>query len=217
MERSGRFITLEGPEGSGKSTQARRLATRLERAGFIVLLTREPGGTATGEAIRDILQHDKAGEPICTEAEALLFLACRAQLVRHVILPALERGTWVVCDRFADSTTAYQGFGRGLDLETVLAMNAFAVGAATPDLTLLLDLDVAAGFERLQQRNRDTVAGHDRLERESRDFHERVRAGYHELARRWPERYRVIRADAQPDEVEQRIWEVVAYALPHKA
>ena len=121
----GKFITFEGPEGSGKTTQARRLVEKLQAAGKKVLYTREPGGTKTGEAIRNILQHDLAGEPIADECEVLLYAASRAQLVRKVILPALEAGTWVVSDRFADSTTVYQGYGRGFPVEDMLRINDF--------------------------------------------------------------------------------------------
>ena len=191
---SGRFITFEGPEGGGKTTQARRLVTHLEAAGHTVLYTREPGGTPTGEAIRDILQHDRAGEPICAEAEVLLFAASRAQLVRRVIRPALEQGIWVVADRFMDSTTVYQGFGRGFPVERMIEINAFAVGETVPDLTLLLDVEVEHGFRRLRARQESGGGGPDRMEREARAFHERVRAGYLELARRWPERFRIIDA-----------------------
>ena len=207
MTRRGKFITFEGPEGGGKSTQIRHLARRLEQAGLEVLLTREPGGTATGELVREILQHDRAGEPICPETETLLFEACRAQLVRRVIRPALDRGAWVLCDRFADSTTAYQGFARGFPIPTVLALNRFAMGVTRPDLTILLDLPVRTGMRRLSGRS--GPAGRDRIEREARAFHERVRDGYRTLARRWPGRFRVIRASQSVDRVSARVWEVV--------
>ncbi|MBU1694575.1 MAG: dTMP kinase [Verrucomicrobia bacterium] len=202
----GKFITFEGPEGSGKTTQARRLLARLEKDGYSVLYAREPGGTPTGEAIREILQYDKAGEPICRETEVLLFAASRAQLVRHVILPALESGRQVVCDRFADSTTAYQGFGRNFPVEQMLAINEFAINDANPDLTLLLDVEVSLGFERLTRRHAATASTWDRIEREERAFHEQVRRGYLELARRWPERFRVVDAGRDMDVVEQEIW-----------
>ena len=210
----GKLITFEGPEGSGKTTQARRLLARLEKEGYAVLYAREPGGTPTGEAIRDILQYDKAGEPICRETEVLLFAASRAQLVRHVILPALESGRQVVCDRFADSTTAYQGFGRGFSIEQMLTINQFAVNGAIPDLTVLLDVEVSLGFERLTKRHEATASTWDRIEREERAFHERVRRGYLELARRWPERFRVVDAGRDPDAVEQEIWGHVRHLLP---
>ncbi|MBW7907615.1 MAG: dTMP kinase [Kiritimatiellae bacterium] len=211
--RAGRFITFEGPEGGGKTTQAKRLLARLRDAGRDVLYTREPGGTPTGEAIREILQHDKAGEPLCDQTEVFLFAASRAQLVRRVILPALERGTVVVCDRFADSTTAYQGYGRGFSVEQMLAINAFAIDGAEPDVTLLLDLPIRIGFERVEGRQRQLFEDVDRIEREAREFHERVRNGYLELAARWPTRFRTIDATRTPDEVEQTVWEIVQGVL----
>jgi dTMP kinase len=205
----GKFITLEGPEGGGKSTHIRRLAARLQAAGREVLLTREPGGTPMGEAIRGLLQHDHAGEPVCAEAELLLFEASRAQLVRTVILPALRRGAWVLCDRFADSTTAYQGYGRGMDRETILALNAHAMGECVPDLTLLMDIEVQAGRDRLAQRNLELKTTSDRIEREAVDFHERVRAGFLALAARWPDRIKVVNVTRDPELVAADIWALV--------
>jgi len=210
---AGLFITFEGPEGSGKSTQIARLAARLEGEGHDVVTTREPGGTPTGEAIRGILQHDAAGEPICAEAETLLFEASRAQLVRHVIRPALNRGSVVICDRFADSTTAYQGYGRGFDIEAILRLHAFALAGTEPDLTLLIDVDVDEGFRRLQTRHAGTSRGLDRMERESLDFHSRVYAGYHALARRWPRRFRVVDGAPAPELVHGVVWALVKKAI----
>jgi dTMP kinase len=207
--RRGKFITFEGPEGGGKTTQAKRLLARLTGEGHEVIYTREPGGTPTGEAIREILQYDKAGEPLCDEAEVLLFSASRAQLVRTVIIPALERGTHVICDRFADSTTVYQGYGRGFDIEQMLAINNFAIKGAIPDLTLLMDVDVSIGFERIASRQRELFQKSDRIEREARAFHERVRNGYLELAARWPERFRKVNAMREAGEVEIDVWKRV--------
>lgn len=209
----GRFITFEGPEGSGKSTQARNLAVRLEAAGIPLLMTREPGGTPLGEAVRGILQHDTVGGAIAPEAELLLFAASRAQLVRTVIVPALEKGTWVVCDRFADSTTAYQGYGRGFGVEPVLAINGFALGGLQPDLTVLLDLEVSRGFERLHERNQQSGGKRDRIERESMSFHECVRRGYLELAQRWPDRFCVIPSDRDERAVLEDVWQAVRARL----
>jgi len=158
-----------------------------------------------------VLQHDQAGETPTPEAELLLFAASRAQLVRQVILPALDSGAWVVCDRFADSTTAYQGYGRGFPLPAVRAINDFAIGAATPDLTILLDLPVADGFARLAERQARDGAGPDRMEREARAFHERVRAGYLELAAQSPERFFVVDARASADAVAEHIWKRVQH------
>jgi dTMP kinase len=209
----GKFITFEGPEGSGKSTHIQGLAERLRAAGIDVLVTREPGGTPTGEAIRGLLQHDRAGEPIAAEAELLLFEASRAQLVQRVIVPALRQGTWVLCDRFADSTTAYQGYGRGFNLKSVLAINGFAVQGCVPDMTLLLDVSIAQGFRRLTHRNRKRRTPHDRFEREHRGFHERVRAGFLKLARRWPKRICVIDTARPLPVVADEIWRRVRDVL----
>lgn len=208
----GRFITLEGPEGAGKSTQAKALIARLEARGLEVMYSREPGGTPLGEAIRGILQYNAAGEAPCPESEVLLFEASRAQLVRHVILPALERGTWVVCDRFADSTTAYQGFGRGFPVDMMEMVNAFAIGPAVPDLTLLFDVDVAAGLERCAQR-KGIPTKHDRIESEALDFHQRVRQGYLALAEKYPQRFRLVDASQPVEAVSECVWSVVSDAF----
>lgn len=209
----GRLITFEGPEGSGKTTQAHTLTRRLQERGVEALYTREPGGTKTGEALRRILQFDQAGEPLCRETEVLLFAASRAQLVRQVILPALERGCWVVCDRFADSTTAYQGFGRGLSIEDMLAINRFAIDGAVPDVSFLLDVDVDTGLERLRRRHEQNGLALDRIEREDRAFHDRVRTGYLELARRWPERFIVVDARRSEREVADEVWGTIERLL----
>ena len=210
---SGLFITFEGPEGCGKSTQIARLVKHLEAAGHDVLTTREPGGTPTGEAIRDILQHDVAGEDICAETETLLFESSRAQLVRHVIRPALEKGTIVISDRFADSTTAYQGYGRGFDVETLLTLHDFALGGTEPDLTLLVDVNIEEGFRRVHGRNQEKQTVLDRMERESLAFHQRVYDGYHAMAKRWPDRFRVIDGCREPAIVFDDVLAVVMKAI----
>ena len=209
----GKFITFEGPEGSGKSTQIRLLAELLDTQGIDVCCTREPGGTAAGESIRNILQHDAAGESLADRAELLLFTASRAQLMNQVILPALDAGSWVLCDRFIDSTLAYQGFARGMDIATLDAINQFAIYTRVPDLTLLLDLDVDTGFRRLEERYSRGEESHDRFEREARAFHHRVHDGYHQLAAREPKRFRIIDADRSKEHVSSDIWHVVKEAL----
>jgi len=210
---SGKFITFEGPEGSGKSTQIRLLAEKLEAHGIEVCCTREPGGTATGEAIRNILQHDAVDEQLDERAELLLFTASRAQLMEQVILPALERGVWVLCDRFIDSTMAYQGFARGMDIDTLDRINDFAIHGHRPDLTLLLDLEIERGFERLNHRYADNAGSADRFEREARDFHHRVRDGYHKLTKREPERFRIVNSDRPIEAVSDEIWNQIKGAL----
>lgn len=210
---SGKFITFEGPEGSGKSTQVRLLAEKLEVQGIEVSSTREPGGTETGEAIRNILQHDAVDECLGERAELLLFTASRAQLMKQVILPALERGAWVLCDRFIDSTLAYQGFARGMDIDTLGRINDFAIHGRKPDLTLLLDLDIERGFERLEDRYANGAGAADRFEREARDFHHRVREGYHKLAQREPKRFRIVNTDPPIHTISDEIWNLVKEAL----
>jgi len=197
----GVFITFEGPEGGGKSTQIRLLADALQSHGREVVLAREPGGTAAGEVIRNLLQHDAAGENLCAAAETLLFSASRAQLVHEVIVPALARGAVVLCDRFADSTTAYQGYGRGFDPEALAQLHAFALGNHWPDVTLLLDLPVELGFARIQTRQGRAEKTLDRMERETQEFHARVAEGFRLLAERYPDRFRMLDATRRPDQV----------------
>ena len=194
MAKRGLFITFEGSEGCGKSTQIRRIAQKLRDLGREVITLREPGGTAIGEKIRNLLQYDETASSMTPEAELLLFAASRAQLVREVMLPALERGDIVLCDRFLDSTTVYQGVARALPPGDVASINAFAVGGTLPDLTLLLDLAAAEGRSRASLRKGPA----DRMEQEDGEFYEAVRRGYLELADAHPERFRVI--DASPSE-----------------
>jgi len=194
-----RFITFEGPEGAGKSTQIRRLAERLEAAGDEVVLTREPGGTPLGEAIRGLLQHDAAGEAPVPAAEAYLFAASRAQHVANLIRPALERGAWVLSDRFVDSSAAYQGAGREFEVGDILQLNALAVGGLMPRITFLLDISPEDAADRMKDR------AADRIESEARAFHERVRAGFLALAKNEPTRFCLIDATASEDEIAAQI------------
>ncbi|HHU15880.1 MAG: dTMP kinase [Kiritimatiellae bacterium] len=201
----GVFITFEGPEASGKSTHIRLLAERLRERGITVTLTREPGGTPLCEAIRRLLQHDGSGEAPVPQAEVLLFLASRAQHVARVIEPALARGEWVLCDRFSDSTLAYQGYGRGFDLAQLRAIDAFATRERTPDLTVLLDVTPETSRQRLRTRQVENAAAPDRIEREADAFHARLRAGFLELAATEPERFVVLTTEREPDEVAAEI------------
>lgn len=201
----GIFITFEGPEGSGKSTQIRLLTERLHHSGIQTLLTREPGGTHTGEAIRNLLQHDSSDAEMAHRTEVLLFCASRAQIVEQVIQPALEQGTWVLCDRFTDSTLAYQGYGRGFAVEELRALNRFATGGLTPDLTLLLDIPVDESFRRIHARTAEI----DRIERAERVFHERLRAGYLELAAAEPARFRVLSSMRAVEQTRIEIWQLM--------
>lgn len=208
MARIGKFITFEGGEGCGKSTHIERLVARLRDAGHPVLVTREPGGTEVGEQIRHILQYSRQSAGMVCETELLLFCASRAQLVREVILPALNSGQTVVCDRFLDSTTVYQGVGRKIDSNTVAAINRVAVGNCIPDLTLVIDLDPRIGLERA--RGRELF---DRMENQSLEFYQRVRQGYLELARHEPRRVKVIDGNQPVETVERIIWEHVSGVL----
>jgi dTMP kinase len=202
----GLFITFEGGEGCGKSTQVARLAARLRALGKTVVTTREPGGTLIGEEIRHVLQYSKAGRGMFPETEVLLFSAARAQHVRELILPALARGAIVICDRFADSTTVYQGVARKLDAKAVARLNEFAVDVCRPHLTLLLDLDVRLGMERSQQRQMTF----DRMQEQKLDFYERVRRGYRALAKREPTRIKIVDATPPADTVESAVWRIVS-------
>jgi dTMP kinase len=209
----GVFITFEGSEGCGKSTQVQRLATRLEQEGVPVLVTREPGGTAIGEKIRDLLQFAPESFAMTPETEVLLFEASRSQLVRETIQPALEKGTVVISDRFFDSTTVYQGVARKLSPEIVEALNAFAVGAARPDLTFVLDVDVATARARMLRRVRPAVVV-DRMEQEPVEFYERVCAGYRELAKREPDRVVLMEGSQSASEIEQQVWDTLSRRFP---
>ena len=210
--RKGIFITFEGGEGCGKSTQVQRLKAALERKGISVLLTREPGGTRLAELIRSLLK-DEAEDPPCDRAELLLFLAARAQLVKNVIRPALEAGTWVISDRFSDSTLAYQGYGRGLSLDVISAANDFACEGLKPDRTILLDVDPVTSRARMRGREASTNTKADRIERAGDDFHARLRKGFLELAAAEPSRIVTIDASGTEDDVWERVWKSLTHML----
>lgn len=215
----GIFITLEGGEGSGKSTQAQALAGRLRDNGYLVCLTEEPMGTPLGRAVKEIFERQAgAGEEIVSGyAELFLFEAARAQHVRDVIRPALDRGEIVVCDRFADSTTAYQGYGRGLELREVETCNYIATGGLQPDLTLLLDIDPETGLARAEEGTNN--AEHQRRDPdsiglESLQFHKVVRDGFLAIAKADPERVVVVDASKPAAEVTDAIWPAVSERIP---
>jgi dTMP kinase len=208
------FLTFEGGEGCGKSTQIQRLAERLRKLGCEVVVTREPGGTEIGEQLRHLLQFSKAGYAMSPETELLLFAASRAQLVRELIQPALDRGAIVLADRFLDSTTVYQGVARHIDPAEVAAINHFAVGACMPALTFLLDLAPAEARVRLARRQ-DPNATPDRMESQPAEFYEAVRRGYVALAAREPNRIRLLDATESIDALESRVWQAVEAKLAH--
>lgn len=204
---SGRFITVEGGEGAGKTTQLAFMREYLERAGCRVVLTREPGGTVLGEEIRALLLgHRRVGMDSATET--LLMFAARAEHLEKVIRPALASGCWVLCDRFTDATYAYQGGGRGLPLERIAILEDWVQGDLRPDLTLLFDLPVTTGMVRAAKRG-----SADRFEREDRDFFERVRATYLERAGRDPDRHRIVNADRPVETVRTEVEAILAGLL----
>jgi len=200
------FITFEGGEGCGKSVQSRRLYRRLLKAGVPVLLTHEPGVTALGKRITRLLKWSKDIK-ISPMAELLLFNTSRAQLVEEVIRPNLEKGVNVICDRYADSTTAYQGYGRKLDMATVKAVNRLGTQGLAPDLTVLLDMPVKEGLARKNDKNKD------RFETESVNFHRNVREGYLKMADAEPERWLVVDATQSKDKIAVIIWQKVSQLL----
>ncbi len=205
------FITLEGPDGSGKTTQSRLLAEWMQEQGYPVLLVREPGGTPIGERVREIL-HDPAHVGMVPWAEVFLFCASRAQLVAEVIRPALAAGRIVLCDRYADSTLAYQGYGRGLDLESLRMVLHLATGGLVPDLTFCLDVLPEEGLSRRLQGGGEW----NRLDREALEFHRRVRAGYLELAGREPRRWVIVDASRPVDAVQADLRAILLERLPQR-
>lgn len=203
---NGYFITFEGSEGCGKTTQIEALAKALEAQGKTVLITREPGGTLIGEKIRNLLQDPSHKNDISDMTELLLFSASRAELITSRIQPALSRGEIVICDRFYDSTFVYQGLGRAIDMNIVEQLNQITVGTLKPDLTILLDLDAKIGIERAKSRQSGEL---DRIENESLTFFEAVRNGYLELAKKEPERFKTIDGLLSVDAIKKIIWDTV--------
>ena len=211
--RLGVFITFEGPDGSGKSTQARILAERLRREGYSVLETAEPGGTPIGQQIRRILL-DPANRELRPIPELLLMFAARAQNVEQSVLPALAEGKIVVSDRFTDSSIAYQGAGHELGRETVLEVDRIACHGLVPDLTLCIDIDTETGLARAHSRNQNHEM---RYEQQGAEFHQRVRAAYHDLARREPQRFRLIDGNGSPEQIAEKVWQEVAAVLAKRS
>lgn len=203
---NGYFITFEGSEGCGKTTQIEALAKALEAQGKTVLITREPGGTLIGEKIRNLLQDPSHKNDISDMTELLLFSASRAELITSRIQPALSRGEIVICDRFYDSTFVYQGLGRAINMNIVEQLNQITVGTLKPDLTILLDLDAKIGIERAKSRQSGEL---DRIENESLAFFEAVRNGYLELAKKEPERFKTIDGLLSVDAIKKIIWDTV--------
>ncbi len=212
--RPGLFITFEGPDGSGKSTQIGFLAERLRTAGYSILESVEPGGTPIGKKIRRILL-DPENQELCPTAELLLMFAARAQNVEQWIIPALEAGRIVLSDRFTDSTIAYQGVGRGLGIDTVLAVDRIACHGVVPDLTLVIDIDTESGLARAHSRNRHRAGiKESRIDEQALDFHEKVRHAYHALTQSEPQRVRLIDGNAPPETIAKQVWDVVEPILP---
>jgi dTMP kinase len=208
---AGLFITFEGLDGCGKTTQIRLLSRALRDHGRTVVETAEPGGTDIGRQIRRILL-DPVNQAIHSRTELLLYFGSRAQNVEEVIRPALSRGQDVICDRFTDSTVVYQGCGRGLDTQMILDLDRIACAGLAPDLTILIDIDLDTSLRRARRRNERTDVSESRIDEESHAFHERVRRGYLGLAKQYPERYRVIDGSGSFEEVAELIWKAVA---PH--
>lgn len=205
--KKGIFISLEGIEGTGKTTQARLLSKRLVEKGYEVILTQEPGGTVIGNRIREILLHVDHRE-MSYMTELLLYNADRAQHLSERIIPALNEGKVVITDRFTDSTVAYQGYGRGIDIHLIMSINNLATKGIKPHLTLLFDLDVETGLKRNKGINKV-----DRLELENVEFHKKVRDGYFQIAKKEPERVKIVDASMPAEHVAEKVWEVVKWRL----
>ncbi|MFA6104774.1 MAG: dTMP kinase [Victivallaceae bacterium] len=212
MAAKGLFITFEGPEGAGKTTQLKMLSGYFAGLGRECVVTREPGGTPIAEQLRELVKHHSGDEPVFAETELLLFAASRAQHVRFLIEPAVARGSVVLCDRFADSTTAYQGYARQLDMDFIRRLNQYAVGNCVPDMTILLDLPPEDGFKRTATRM-ETAGRHDRIEAEALTFHHLVRQGFLAIAKAEPQRVKVVSALAAAEVIHQQITELIRNAF----
>ncbi|MFZ1388322.1 MAG: dTMP kinase [Thiolinea sp.] len=204
MSVKGLFITLEGGEGAGKTTSRAYISEFLKQQGIEVLETREPGGTEVSEAIRHLLL-DNALPSMHPDTELLLMFAARNEHLQTKIIPALQAGTWVICDRFTDATYAYQGYGRGLDQRRIAALETWVQGSLRPDYTLLFDIDVPTGMQRVRARSQQLAVNADRFEQEKVDFFERIRAGYLERAKQYPQQYKVIDASQDITQVQEQV------------
>ncbi|MBX7157178.1 MAG: dTMP kinase [Verrucomicrobiae bacterium] len=211
---TGCLITFEGSEGCGKSTQIQLLMEKFKAQGQTALLTREPGGTRLGEHIRHLLKFSTAGKGMVPEAELLLFCASRAQHYRELIKPAIEAGKIVICDRFLDSTTVYQGLARGIPIHLIEAAHQITLGDFRPHLTLLLDMDAEKARLRALRRVRPAYVGEDRMEIEEPAFYQKVREGYLQIAKK-EKRFHIINADITPEELAQHIWKEISHVLDH--
>ena len=209
----GRFITLEGGEGSGKTTQAALLGETLAKAGLQTRVVRSPGGTAVAEKLRSILKTREPGEELASETELLLFGACHSQMVETLLKPELERGTCIISDRFVDSTKVYQGYARGLDIRMLDEINGFACRGVMPDLTIVLDLDPELGMRRSTGRVARAEFENDRFDSETLAFHTAVRNGFLELARQEPRRIKIISAEGSVEDVARAVKDCVNHEL----
>lgn len=208
MTLRGMFLTLEGGEGAGKTTSRAYISHFLKQQGLSVLETREPGGTEVSEAIRNVLL-DSTLPNMHADTELLLMFAARNQHLQKKILPALQAGTWVVCDRFTDATYAYQGYGRGLNQQRIATLETWVQGSLRPDYTILFDIDVSTGMQRVKERSKELSITADRFEQEKVDFFERIRAGYLKRAEQYPKQYRVIDAAQNLEQVQQQLADIL--------
>lgn len=211
------FVTLEGPEGSGKSTHTKKLADYLQKKGFKVLATREPGGTDISEQIRDILLSSE-NKKLASKAELFLYLASRAQHLEELVKPALRKNKIVLCDRFFDATLAYQGYGRNLNKDLIKSLNDFTVGELRPDITILLDIEAEKGLRKKVRMNQKESPGAspDLMESQTKEFHERVREGYLELAKNEPERIKIVKCQKTIEATQKKIRDEIDSFLENK-
>ncbi|MDI7743887.1 dTMP kinase [Lysinibacillus fusiformis] len=210
--KSNLFITFEGPEGAGKTTILNKIAERLREQDIDILATREPGGIEIAEKIREVILNP-ANTAMDERTEALLYAAARSQHFFEKVEPAMKQGKLVLCDRFIDSSLAYQGYARGIGMDEVLSINEFAIGKRMPDLTILFDLNPAVGLARIHAHNEREL---NRLDVESLSFHEKVREGYHEVVKRYPNRIKVVNADQSVESVVEDVWRLICVALEEK-